>query len=201
MGAPRAWITQFAASSGVTPPPSASSSSSSCRFRRLRPSVGRWRTDGVQLRGHDGRGGPVPRPAPPPPQRRHHPDGRRGGVVVAARHAPELLVRVLRRRPQPRRRGQVRVRAPDARGVLQVPPPPHQLPGPRPPAPVPAHLPRRRRRRRAGAGRPDVLRLLPHRRGPVSHRGPRNPRKWARSRGGQREKNKNMIERQKKGAY
>ncbi|OQU85038.1 hypothetical protein SORBI_3004G161800 [Sorghum bicolor] len=116
--------------------------------------------DGVQLRGHDGRGGQVPRPAQP--QQQHHPDGRRG---VAAPHAPQLLLRVLRE-PQPRRRGQVRVRAPDPRRLLQVPAPPHQLPGPRPRprAPVPADLPRRRRAR---AGRP-VLRLLPHRRGPVS---------------------------------
>jgi hypothetical protein len=127
--------------------------------------------DGVQLRGHDGRGGTVPRPSQP--QHQHDPDGRRGGGGgIAAQLPAQLLLRVLRG-PQPRRRrrGQVRVRARDPRRVVQVPAPPHQLPGPRPPAPVPAGLPRR-----AGAGRL-VFRFLPHRRGPVSVRGQRRARR------------------------
>jgi hypothetical protein len=109
------------------------------------------RDDGVQLRRLHRRGGQVPRP----PQQQHNADGRQG--VAPAHHAPELLVRLL----LIRRQRQVRVRAFDTRQLVQVPPPPHQLPGPRPRTrcSVPAG-------RRAAPGRP-VLRLLPHRRGAV----------------------------------
>ena len=118
----------------------------------------RYSADGVQLRRHRGGGRQVPRPRPrprPPPPPQHDAD-QRGGVAQDA--AEELVVR-----PQPRRRAQVRVRAGHARRLLQVPPPPQQLPRPRPrqqpgvPS-LPGHL-----RRRAAAGRGRVpLQLMAH---------------------------------------
>ncbi|KAJ1270827.1 hypothetical protein BS78_06G080900 [Paspalum vaginatum] len=117
--------------------------------------------DGVQLRGHRRGGGPVPRPRPPPPQHDAH---RSGGV--AQDDASELVVRP---QPRPRRRAQVRLRACHARRLLQVPPPPRQLPRPRPPAV--ASL--RGRLRRAAAGRGPAV--LPHRRGAVTATKERRP--------------------------
>ncbi|EAY93985.1 hypothetical protein OsI_15761 [Oryza sativa Indica Group] len=120
-------------------------------------------SNGVQLRGHCWGGRQVPRPRPP--QQRHDAD-RRGGV---AEDAEELVVRrlgVVRRR-RTRVRPQVRLRAGDARRLLQVPAPPQQLA--RPPV-VLSH-----RRRRAGGGR--AVLVLPHRRGAVTQErslGPRN---------------------------
>ncbi|CAN6241895.1 unnamed protein product [Urochloa humidicola] len=111
---------------------------------------------GVQLRGHRGGGGQVPRPRPLPPQ--HHAHQR--GCGVAQADEEELVVRLLRQRP--RRRPQVRLRAGHARRVLQVPPPPQQLPRPRPPGDP--SLPGRHLRR-AAAGRATAV--LPHRRGAV----------------------------------
>ncbi|KAK8448735.1 hypothetical protein SEVIR_7G092300v4 [Setaria viridis] len=112
---------------------------------------------GVQLRGHRCGGRQVPRPLPPP---QHH--AHRRGRGVAEAHAEELVVRLLR--PRPRSRAQVRLRPGHTRWVVQVPPPPQQLPRPRPPG-VPS-LPGRHHLRRASAGRATVV--LPHRRGAVT---------------------------------
>ncbi|KAG0525614.1 hypothetical protein BDA96_06G071400 [Sorghum bicolor] len=122
--------------------------------------------DGVQLRRHRGGGEQVPRPRPrpppppPPPQQQHDAD-RRGGV--AQDDAEELVVRLVR--PQPRLHAQVRVCAGHSRRLLQVPPPPQQLPQPPGVPSVPGH-----HLRRAAAGRGRVL--LPYRRGAVTARRP-----------------------------
>uniref|UniRef100_A0A0E0KQ58 Uncharacterized protein n=1 Tax=Oryza punctata TaxID=4537 RepID=A0A0E0KQ58_ORYPU len=129
-------------------------------------------SNGVQLRGYcmGGRQVPQPRPRPPPQQQRHDAD-RRCGV---AEDAEELVVRrlgVVRRRRWPRVRAQVRLRAGDARRLLQVPAPPQQLARPWPRPPVVLSY----RRRGADGGR--AVLVLPHRSGAVTQErslGPRN---------------------------